>query len=152
MEIKLKNGNVAMIDDDDCHLVEGKSWSWSKNKNMKYVRSGKIYLHRIIINAQPKQIVDHINGNGLDNRKSNLRITTHQGNKANSHHGKYTSKYIGVSHLRNSPKAANQFGVQVKQDGKNVWIGRFKTEVDAAKAYDSFAKQKYGANAVLNFE
>lgn len=152
MEIQLKNGGVAIIDDEDWHLVFGKSWSSSVNKNVTYVRSGRTYLHRLIINAKSGQIVDHINGNGLDNRKVNLRFTTHQGNKANSHHGKYTSKYIGVSRLCNSQKAANKFRVQVKHDGKNVHIGYFKTEVEAAQAYDLFARQKHGINAILNFQ
>lgn len=152
MEIQLKNGGVAIVDDEDGHLVFGKSWSSSINKNATYVRSGKTYLHRLIIDAKSGQIVDHINGNGLDNRKINLRITTHQGNKANSHHGAYNSKYIGVSRINDRPKSANKFRVQVKINGKNVCLGRFQTDIEAAKAYDSFTKQRFGANAILNFQ
>jgi HNH endonuclease len=150
MLIKLTNKSFAVIDDKDESLVIGCNWFSVKNKNVFYARSGKKLLHRVILGAKAGQIVDHINGDGLDNRRSNLRITTHQGNKANSHHGKYTSKFIGVSKVEDV-KRKKPFRVMAKKDGKKIHLGYFEYEIDAAKAYDIYAIEIYGDLAVTNF-
>jgi len=146
MEVILRNGGSALIDDEDAALVIGLSWSWSQNKNVKYVRSGRRYLHRVIARAKPGEIVDHINGDGLDNRKSNLRITNHQGNKANSHNGKYTSKFIGVSKMENG-----KYRSMAKLHGRVCHLGVFDSEESAAKAYDKFVLAHRGSLCVINF-
>jgi hypothetical protein len=142
------NGYDVFLDNDFYEKISHKRLSVSKNKNVFYLRSGKQYIHRLVINAQKGQIVDHINGNGLDNRLENLRIATRQMNKANTTRGR-SSKYIGVSF---SPKRSKKFRVQVSNNGKKIHIGSFDTEIDAAKAYDNYAKNRYGENAILNFE
>ena len=148
-EVKLKGGEVAMLDEEDLPLVVGRSCSAGVNKNMVYVRSGRDYLHRLVMRAGPGQIVDHINGNGLDNRRENLRFTTAQGNKANSHFGRYTSRFVGVSLERRL--SARPYKASAKADGKNKTIGRFATEEEAARAYDAFVRARHGAKVITNF-
>jgi hypothetical protein len=142
---KVIDGHVIRYDSGFQSVIEEKRWSVTKNKNIFYVRSSQLYMHRLIMSASKGQMIDHINGDGLDNRIENLRFTNHQANKANSLDRRSTSKYIGVSTHR------RRFQVSAKDNGKNVHIGMFVLEVDAAKAYDSFALKKYGANALLNF-
>jgi hypothetical protein len=92
--------------------------------------------------------VDHINGNGLDNRKSNLRICTHQQNCENSRKRKKSfSKYKGVYWSKNAKK----WVAQITIDGKSKHLGYFELEEDAAAAYDKAAVKYFGEFACLNF-
>lgn len=146
----LKIGDhVILLDDDSFAEWQDRRISVSKNKNMFYARSGRVYLHRAICLAGKGEIVDHINGNGLDNRRENLRIVSRQANKANQKFGleRKTSKYIGVG----SVSGRNLFRVSIKVAGKVVTIGYFKNEVDAALAYDKSALERFGKMAFLNF-
>lgn len=120
-----------------------------KVRNVFYARVGSSYLHREILNAKKGEIVDHVNGNGLDNRKENLRIACYQSNRVNRLNGKTkkTSKYFGVSVERNGKKIR----VQMKIEGKKQNFYGFKTEKDAALFYDHKAKELYGEKALLNF-
>lgn len=147
LTIKGKDEFVCTIDAADYALVKGRRWSASMNKNCVYVRSGKTSLHRLVAGAKPGEMVDHINGNGLGNRRCNLRIVSHQANKANQHHGtsRKTSRYIGVSKKRNT------FQVSMKIGGKNTHCGTFADEIAAAQRYDALARQIHGANAATNF-
>lgn len=149
MLIDINNHTVHIDSDFIVRFCERKSWSVTKNKNMFYVRSGKEYLHRIVIGAKRGDIVDHINGNGLDNRLCNLRIVTRQGNKANSFHGKYTSKFIGVSFC--PTKKSKPWKASAKINGKNTYLGYFSTEHEAASKYDETVKNLYGSSAITNF-
>jgi hypothetical protein len=94
-----------------------------------------IQLHQLILPAPKGLEVDHINRNGLDNRRSNLRIVTHQQNQNNQPKRAYaSSKYFGVSicRERNSWQAGCNF------NGKRKNLGQFKTEIEAAVAYNNF--------------
>lgn len=142
---KIIDGHVVKYDRAFQKAIEGKRWSITKNKNIFYIRSSQLYMHRLVMSAAKGQMIDHINGDGLDNRIENLRFTSHQANKANSFDKRATSKYIGVSVHR------RRFGVSAKDNGKNTHIGMFSSELDAAKAYDTFAYKKYGDSALLNF-
>lgn len=149
MQITIKNHQI-LFDDDFSPLILSNKWRVAKNKNIFYAIGDKTSMHRLILNAPPFSIVDHINGNGLDNRISNLRFTTPQGNKANSHHGKYTSSFIGVSKITDVNRK-KQFRVMAKKNCKKIHLGYFEFEIDAAKAYDSHAKNIYGDLAITNF-
>lgn len=120
----------------------------SKSQNDRRIKYN-IKMHRQILQAPKNKIVDHINHNGLDNRKANLRIATALQNSWNARKqlGNYTSKYKGVSFL----KRIRRWRASIIYKGKNIFIGYFDDEKSAAKAYDEKAAQLFGEYAVLNF-
>lgn len=91
-------------------------------------------------------MVDHINGNKLDNRKSNLRICTDAENARNS--SKKSGNFKGVQWRSDKHK----FRARIMDNGKEIFIGYFTNEIEAAKAYDTKAKELFGEFARLNFE
>ena len=107
-------------------------------------------MHRWIMNAPDNLVVDHINYNGLDNRKANLRLATR---RQNSLHVIRTmnpgsSKYKGVSWHTHKKR----WGAKITTHGKTYHLGYFKNEVEAAKTYDLSARKYHGAFAALNFD
>jgi hypothetical protein len=114
-------------------------------------RSGpKLYMHRHLTGWK---LIDHINGDGLDNRRANLRQATTSQNMANrrkqqTFNGKpVSSQYLGVTW----DKTNKAWRAQVKCDGKRYRLGLFKREVDAALAYDRQKRELFGEFARLNF-
>lgn len=104
-------------------------------------------MHRLIMEAKQQQKVDHINGDGLDNRKENLRFATTSENAMNKCSTKNkSSSYKGVSWYKRYKK----WQAQIKFKGKSIYIGIFDTEIEAAKAYDNKAKELFGEFAKLN--
>lgn len=150
--INLTKGLIAEIDDEDFDKVSQYKWFARKGNNTFYGatwvgewRERKLlHLHHLIAgNPAVGFLVDHIDHNGLNNRKSNLRHATHQQNSGNRKpYGK--SKYLGVS--------------QMEQNGTIKWrafigrtyLGIFTVEEDAAKRYNEEAIKKYGEFANLN--
>ncbi len=132
VKIKLTRGMTAIVDDEYRHLSKFK-WLASGRKFPYAVRteSGKcIRMHRLILNAQDGQLVDHINGNTLDNRVKNLRIITRSGNSRNKR-PTGSSRFLGVC-----KRANGKWFASIKVDKKYVYLGLFENEIDAAKAYD----------------
>ena len=99
--------------------------------------------------TKANEIVDHINHNGLDNRRANLRIATASQNNANSRRGmnRGRSKYKGVWW----DEKAGKWRAGIKCQGKCIHLGMFDDEIEAAKAYDRAAGLYHGEFAVLNF-
>jgi len=107
-------------------------------------------MHREVIHPPDHLFVDHINHNGLDNRKANIRPATHSQNNFNriiSTRGDLSSKYKGVAWNKSKKKWQARIGIY----GKRKHIGHFKDEIQAAKAYDKAAKKYHGEFASLNF-
>jgi hypothetical protein len=107
-------------------------------------------MHRTILGAPQGHMVDHINRDGLDNRRINLRAATRAQNACNAikrHSIRSTSQFKGV----HWDKARSRWAAQIKKLGKVTNIGRFISEEDAARAYDTAAKKVYGEFARLNF-
>lgn len=109
MEFQLANGFVALVDEDDLHWLAVHSWHANRggNSGKQYARrtfrneQGKqsaLLMHRAIMNAPSGVMVDHINGNTLDNRKENLRLCTHGENMQNSKVRKHSG--TGVRNVR----------------------------------------------------
>lgn len=151
-EIPLKNGYVAVIDLDDVETVSRYGWVLDDSKPNWYVHTctGKerktLRLHRLIMTPPPGKVVDHIDGNGLNNRRSNLRICSPKHNSANSRKGKRNSSaYKGVHRRENG-----RWRAAIRVDGKLINIGTFNNELDAANAYNEYATKYFGEFACLN--
>jgi hypothetical protein len=151
MEIKLNGNHVALIDDDCAWVLEGPKWQLSKSGAGKFYvkrmikKDKKItrqYLHRLLCGNPEGMVVDHINRNTLDNRKSNLRVVTTQQNSWNR--VGTTNGFKGV--------AKHKYGYcsQIMVNGKHIYCGFFKSKIDAARRYDEVAKQHYGEFALTN--
>jgi hypothetical protein len=138
-EIELTQGKVAFVDDEDFERLNLFKWYVNKNHNAFYAKrhargsSDKIvWMHREIIGYVPEGYeIDHINGNGLDNRRMNLQCVTHRRNLQNNHKVNKTSKYPGVSW----DKKSNIWFSCIHIKGKTINLGRFKSELDAHTAY-----------------
>ena len=155
VEVPISRGMVALVDDQDLELVSRYSWTakldhlvWyatthaRHSDNRRYV----LLMHRLILPGVAR--IDHRNGNGLDNRRENLRPCTVRQNTRNQRpHTNSSSRFLGVCwHKRDGVWQA-----AIKPDGKNIHLGSFRSETDAARAYDVAASRYYGEFARLNF-
>lgn len=137
-----------MIDEEDYNtfVKNGYKFNISSHGYLRLLRQENDkwsfnYAHRKILNTDSKQIVDHINGNKLDNRKENLRLVSPAENARNA---KAVNGFKGVFKSRNSWIA------QITKNYKCYHLGSFKTEIEAAKAYNEKAKIMHGEYARLN--
>jgi hypothetical protein len=107
-------------------------------------------MHRLVIDVPPGAFCDHINHNGLDNRRANLRIATHSQNVRHRRKFKTPSKsrYKGLTWS----KQIQRWRVRIWADGRRLSLGFFENEIDAAKAYDAAARKYHGPFADLNFK
>ena len=149
--IPLTQGKFAIVDAEDYDRLSKYKWCANKSRRSYYaVRSNgqrQIRMHRMITSAPKGLFVDHINHNGLDNRKTNLRLCTESQNNLNRRPYGKTSRYKGVSRH----KKTNRYLAAICYQGKRFHLGTFRDEVDAAKAYDKKARELFGQFAYLNF-
>ena len=159
MDIQLTQGNKTFVDDVDADLAASKWHTWKgKNNKTCYAKRNvrrpdgtrtNVFLHQEI--ARRMGIVgnpDHIDRDGLNNRRSNLRPDPNGHNQANRGRQKNnTSGYKGVSWKNGKGK----WVAQIQVDGKRRHLGYFEDPIEAAKAYDRAALQHQGEFAVLNF-
>lgn len=152
-EIKLTQGLVALVDDEDFEYLN--QWKWHAHREVNNIyafRTPKynevIRMHRVVLNVTDKNIeVDHRDRNGLNNQKYNLRKATHAQNGANRRPSKNsTSKYLGVYWSRER----NRWCASISKNYKTYLIGRFITEEEAALAYNKKAIELHGEFANLN--
>lgn len=156
---KGKYKTFAIIDDEDFERVNLYSWSvdFSRSVHTAYAETnikkpnGKkttLYLHRLILNPGPNLEVDHINGNGLDNRKENLRVATRNENARNLPKQKRnTSGFKGVDWH----KPTQKWRAKLSHNSKTIHLGLFDNPRHAAICYDLWALFFYGEYARLNF-
>jgi len=138
---KKSSGRFVIIDDEDLKLASVMTWNYHPQGYA--VHNGK-RLHRLIMNAPDGVDVDHINGNKLDNRKSNLRLCNKTQNNRNSRPKAGTSKYKGV-HL-----FANKWRASITANRVVLQLGTFCDEDKAALAYNAAARHFFGEFAWLN--
>ncbi len=147
--IPLGNGLFALVDAADYKRVSKYRWYAKRHGSVTYatcLRNGRVvYMHRMIMRPPKGYIVDHIDGNGLNNRRCNLRICTHQQNQANRGPRGGSSQFVGV--LRHGDK----WEAGIRCQGKYHYLGLFEDEVEAAKARDRKAYELHGPYAYLNF-
>lgn len=153
-EIQVKGGYVTLIDERDYDRLSRFPWRLS-SPTQRYVMSSyktmngiRTYglMHRIIAGALPYELVDHINGDTLDNRRCNLRLVTAQQNTMNrGKHKKTLSQYKGVS-----MNSSGRFRATIRANYMRINLGTFKDEDDAARAYNKAALEVFGEYARLN--
>lgn len=149
IKLPLTKGDFTILDIKDRWATEFKWYSLKGKYALRREGGLPIYLHREILKAPDHLEVDHVNRNGLDNRRSNLRLATHSQNAVNKEKPKSgTSQFRGVSLYR--PRGLWQ--AQIKVNGKNRGLGHFKSEVSAARAYDKAALLEFGDRAIINFK
>lgn len=175
-ELPISGGRHALIDSADLHrsllfshpllgeiamVIADRTWSGTP----KRPGSLRIYpyttltprgsrksviakLHRLIVGARTGQCVDHINGDTLDNRRSNLRLCTTTENNRNVRHYGLSSQFKGVQRLAN---CIDRWRAHIQVDGRLIHLGCFPSAAEAARAYDEAALKYFGEFARLNF-
>lgn len=154
-KIPLTKNQSALVDDEDYPaLVARGRWHfdrYAKRVESAYIVGGKgkhtsavVYMHREIMKPPVGLEVDHINGNRLDNRRSNLRLCPRNQNMWNVKHSRGSSKYKGVSFRRGRWRAT------ICCNGKSTELGTFLSEKEAALAYNHAAIELHGDYAWLN--
>jgi hypothetical protein len=146
VQLNNKSDLVALIDSDDVDLIFNKSWYAVESKGNFYAKTGKnTRMHRIILGVKDTNlIVDHINGNGLDNRKENLRIVDVATNVANRQRSRIGNKCPGVY------KCGKKWIAKVTVNYKKHHLGYFDDENDAIHVVNQF-RVKIGRPAVLMY-
>ena len=154
-EIKLTQGQAALVDDEDYEqAIKAGSW-WVKYDKARdvfiaegWIDGKRIYMHRFIMDAPPGKDVDHQNHDTLDNRRNNLRLCTRAENLQNMRRGQRNghSQYKWVSW----DKSCNKWQANITRNYKNYKLGRFDCEREAAQAYNQAALQYFGEFAYLN--
>lgn len=155
--IKLTQNKFAIVDEEDFDKLN--KWKWHAHKDNKngvfYVwrnshisegikKQRTFLMHREIMNAPKGMVVDHINHDGLDNRKCNLRLCTCSQNSANQ-----TKKGLKGAH---KDKRYSRWISSTKYKQKTIYIGSFRTQIEAAKAYDKKVIELFGEFANPNFK
>lgn len=148
---------MIIVDESDTGILRSHHWSIQRNRQSetyyvyRQVRTGghrrKIYLHRELMGATAGYQVDHINGDGLDNRRINLRLCT---NVENSYNRKPSSRSkTGLKGVYKTSRG--KWAACCSSSGRTLHLGIYPTSVDAARAYDVYAVEHYGEFAWLNF-
>lgn len=158
-EIPLTKGYCAQVDDEDYEELVTHKWkAHIRDEHHIYaVRSFKkggrkgtwiaIQMHRVITHAGPRVVVDHINGNTLDNRRGNLRVCEQKFNAMNRRsHAEKTCRFKGVL----LDKKSGLWVAAIRKDGHRKSLGYFDRDIDAALAYNIAAIEMFGEFALLN--
>lgn len=150
--IILRTGQVVLVDAGDASVAEThylcfRARGGTSFVDAKCVTTGKFTrLGRILLPPPPRMVVDHINGDGLDNRRCNLRVVTSRQNSQNRAKMRgTTSRFKGVC------RASNSWVANLCVDYSQIYLGSFDNEQDAARAYDAAARKRFGSCAALNF-
>jgi hypothetical protein len=149
--ITLNTGKEVMVDDEDYEELSKYHWTEMKLMHQSYAKRTKCkrnaYMHREIMNPENNMQIDHIDGDGLNNTRINLRICTQSQNFGNSKKRCITpSKYKGVTW----DKRNKNWVARIRKDKKTYNLGRFEIEREAAYAYNKAALELFGEFALVN--
>ena len=129
ISIPLSRGMSALVDNDDHERLVGSKWFVQAAMGGKMYAARKVrdggrwrvqYMHRVIMAAPPKMVVDHLNGDSLDNRKSNLRLTTQSANLRNSR--------LAIGRGAHFDKRTRRWFTRVSYEGTRIMLGRYSSE------------------------
>ncbi len=154
--IQLTQGKQTVVDDEDFELLSKYKWcaiNGAADKNRFYActsvrtdgKSKNVLMHRMIMNATKGLTVDHKNRDSLDNTRSNLRFATKSQQMMNRK--MFYNNSLGVKGVYRKRRC---FGVDIRVNGKKMWVGSFKTLEEAKEAYNAAALKYYGEFACLN--
>lgn len=151
MEIILKNKKTVLVNNRDYKKLIKHKWKYCFTQGKEYVytysEGKRISMHRYLLNPNADQEVDHVNGNGLDNRKKNLRRCSHSQNMMNRKINKNNkSGYKGVCYRAR----INLYYAYISVNSKTINLGHYKKIKDAALAYNTAAQKFYGKFASIN--
>ena len=157
-KIKLTQGKYALVDNEDFEYLN--QWKWCFHKTPKdtqgyAIRSGycrktgkrsRIAIHRVIVKAKLGEICDHRNGNGLDNRRKNLRTCTLEQSARNkkASRRKKLNAIKGVTIIKNNSGIPSYWIARITHNKKRIYLGTFKTKRAAEKAYKQAALKFHG--------
>ncbi len=155
-KIPLTQGKFALVNNDNYKWLRRWKWSAARNCNVWYAarseytngKKKRILMHREVLHLKhgDGRLTDHINNNGLDNRRSNLRACNYPENNRSCRHVPGASKYRGVC-----PRGNGRWRVQIRYGGGKHHLGTFSSQIKAAKIYDEAARKYHGRFATLNF-
>lgn len=153
--LKTKKGKIAVCDECDYERVSKYHWTLAGDGRHVFMtqtvrgKSKNTSLHHFILGKPPQgYVVDHINGDGLDCRRCNMRFVTSRENNLNRKSlGNSSSRYKGVTF----DKSRGKWNASIYVKGRSINLGRYNQEEDAARAYDKAAYQFFGEYARLNF-
>jgi hypothetical protein len=137
-EITLTQGFVALVDDEDYERIAAFKWCAMKRRNTfhamrKENRTKTIYMHHYILgNSLPGIVVDHIDRNGLNNQRSNLRFTSYAGNARNSDRSDCAERV---------EKHGNRYRARMRVEGKRITVGTYDTWAEAYRAASEFLQK-----------
>lgn len=152
--IPLTQGKVTVIDFEDFEKVRHYSWTADIGWGNTWYAHGRapgsrkvVLLHRVLMDALPGEMIDHEDRDGLNNRRYNLRSATRAQNAQNKIKRNGASRFKGVCFEKSSDK----WRVRITVEDHRKSLGRYTSEMDAAKAYDAAANKYFGEFARLNF-
>lgn len=158
MQIELQNGLIAKVDEEDWVTLGLSRYTWQAKKhghksyvianvwNSERKQQVGVRMHRLILNAQPGQFIDHIDGDGLNNLRTNLRFASNAQNQQNTSSRRGSSQFKGVSWMVSKGK----WLVAFRCEGQHHFVGYFDNEIEAARAYNAAIVPLAGMYARLN--
>lgn len=156
--IRLSKGYVAFIDTEDAPRAAARTWYACLKKGRVYAaskRSGEsiVYLHRFVLGMPNCRSIDHINGDGLDNRKANLRSASYSQQVQHKLRRRQSvnAPYRGIGRVHSKGRIYARFYARIRVDGRQIHLGVFASPEEAAETRDDAARRLHGPFAVLNF-
>jgi len=163
--IPLTRGKKALISPEDFDLIAPHRWCadksmagvWYAHRGVylgggrKHCKIRKVKMHHAILGCKPiyPMVVDHINSNGLDNRRENLHVVEHSANIQRGRHRTNRHGYMGIRHHEDC--ASRPWFARISDNGKRIGLGFHVSAEAAARAYDAAARQLHGEHAKVNF-
>lgn len=156
VSIPLTQGKFALVDASDAIVANAYAWHLADRGKNQYAAcsalrrsgGGVLYLHRLLMQPGDGQHVDHINGDGLDCRRANMRLCTNAENRRNTKKHRGASQYKGVA--ANKTNSRRRWEAYVWFENKKIGLGSYETEVEAARAYNAAAIEYHQEFAKLN--